>query len=140
MVKVVTLPNGQEVIVLGPAEATRILNCELEQLGEWISTGAIHSVCCPNCQTVMPDKEDVEDLLDFAKQFPIEIALDEIVGERVRSIKRRGPLPQKTERQVHLDPRSRSGKKPLPSLRTTDAYEEDGHRRQTFQRLQPGRR
>jgi hypothetical protein len=109
----------------------------IELLGELVRNGMIFSCQCPNCGLKYPTEADVNDLLQFAEQFPQEIPLDEIAVERVKSINRRSGgrdlAEKKTRRMVDPDPRGKT--------RATDAYyeEDDDQQKRTVKRLPAGR-
>lgn len=137
MTKSVILPNGHRVVVLGIAEATERLDCSIEQLGEWIAAGQIYSCQCVGCGCKYPVQADVEDLLQFAEQFPAQVPLDEIVEERVKHMSRRG---QRQTREVDTDPRAKKVLPPQKGSRTTQAYQGDDSQKRTLLQRLPGRR
>jgi hypothetical protein len=81
---------------------------------------------CPNCGLKYPLQADINDLLQFAEQFPQSIPLDEIAVERVKSIGRRGggrEQAEKPRRTVDVDPRGKIEAR--GKTRATDAYYEE---------------
>ncbi len=153
MSRTIELANGQRFVIISLPEATAVLDCSIEELGNWLHAGMINTIECPGCRYVYPLQSDVKALAGYINDFPSSVSLDAIVNKRFDEMKQmkksRGSIFGRTTskdlpalRQQEQRPASRPSprsRQQLPPLRQRDdeyEYEEPRTRKNDGQALE----